>query len=114
MQARSNLCELLMLGVTHVIGPCAAGSLTPSIRPGEFVVLDQLVDRTWGRADTYYDAGAHHVAYADPYCATLAPLAVEAGERAGVTMHPTGTVVVIQGPRVSTLADLRSYCATGS
>jgi 5'-methylthioadenosine phosphorylase len=108
--ARANLWALRMLGVTQVIGPCAAGSLTPSIRPGEFVVLDQLVDRTWGRADTYYDAGeAHHVAYADPYCSTLAPLAVEAGQLAGVTMHPTGTVVVIPGPRFSTRAESHWY-----
>jgi 5'-methylthioadenosine phosphorylase len=112
--ARANLWALRQLGVTQVIGPCAAGSLTPSIRPGEFVVLDQLVDRTWGRADTYYDAGAaHHVAYADPYCSTLAPLAVEAGERVGVTMHPTGTVVVIPGPRFSTRAESHWYRSQG-
>ena len=61
-----------MLGVRQVIGPCAAGSLSPDIHPGDFVVLDQLVDRTWGRPDTFYDAGdTHHVSYADPYCAVV-------------------------------------------
>ena len=55
--ARANLWAMRMLGVRQVIGPCAAGSLSPDIHPGDFVVLDQLVDRTWGRPDTFYDAG---------------------------------------------------------
>jgi 5'-methylthioadenosine phosphorylase len=110
--ARANLWAMRMLGVRQVVGPCAAGSLSPDVHPGEFVVLDQLVDRTWGRADTYYDAGhAHHVSFADPYCPVVAGLAVEAGERAGVRMHPRGTVVVIPGPRFSTRAESRWYRA---
>jgi 5'-methylthioadenosine phosphorylase len=112
--ARANLWAMRMLGVRHVIGPCAAGSLSPSIHPGEFVVLDQLVDRTWGRPDTFYDAGdPHHVSYADPYCPYLSRLAFEAGDRAGVRMHPTGTVVVVNGPRFSTRAESRWYRAQG-
>jgi 5'-methylthioadenosine phosphorylase len=112
--ARANLWALRTLGVNTVIGPCAAGSLSPNVHPGEFVVLDQLVDRTWGRADTYYDAGTpHHVSYADPYCSELAELAVAAGERIGVTMHADGTVVVIPGPRFSTRAESRWYRAQG-
>ena len=86
----------------------------PSVHPGDFVVLDQLVDRTWGRADTFYDAGAaHHVSYADPYCDDVSRLVVAAGRRAGVTMHERGTVVVIPGPRFSTRAESRSYRAQG-
>jgi 5'-methylthioadenosine phosphorylase len=112
--ARANLWAMRMLGVDKVIGPCAAGSLSPTIHPGDFVVLDQLVDRTSGRADTYYDAGdAHHVAFADPYCAHLSRAVLEAGERRGITMHPTGTVVVISGPRFSTRAESRWYRAQG-
>jgi len=108
--AKANLWAMRTLGVRSVIGPCAAGSLAPAIHRGDFVVLDQLVDRTWGRPDTYYDSGEpHHVSYADPYCPALAPLAVAAGERAGVRMHPTGTVVVIPGPRFSTRAESRWY-----
>jgi 5'-methylthioadenosine phosphorylase len=103
-----------MLGVRQVIGPCAAGSLSPDIHPGEFVVLDQIVDRTWGRADTYYDAAiTHHVSYADPYCPVVARAAVEAGTRVGIRMHERGTVVVIPGPRFSTRAESRWYRAQG-
>jgi 5'-methylthioadenosine phosphorylase len=112
--ARANLWAMRALGVRQVLGPCAAGSLSPEIHPGDFVVLDQLVDRTWGRPDTYYDAGdAHHVSYADPYCPIVARHAVEAGERVGVRMHGSGTVVVIPGPRFSTRAESRSYRAQG-
>ncbi len=112
--ARANVWAMRMLGVRQLIGPCAAGSLSPDVQPGDFVVLDQLVDRTSGRADTYYDAGdAHHVSFADPYCPVVARHAVEAGERAGVCMHPSGTVVVIPGPRFSTRAESRWYRAQG-
>lgn len=112
--AKANLWAMRRLGVRHVIGPCAAGSLDPSVAPGDFVVLDQLVDRTSGRPDTYYDAGyAHHVSFADPYCPALSRLALEAGRRVGVSMHERGTVVVVQGPRFSTRAESRWYRAQG-
>lgn len=110
--ARANLWALRELGVDKVLGPCAAGSLSANIHPGDFLVLDQLVDRTWGRADTYYDAGdAHHVAYADPYCTPLGQAVLEAGSRLGITMHSSGTVVVVPGPRFSTRAESRWYRA---
>ncbi len=112
--ARANLWAMRTLGVRQVIGPCAAGSLFAEIHPGDFVVLDQLVDRTWGRPDTFYDAGAtHHVSYADPYCPVLATSAVEAGERVGVRMHHGGTVVVVPGPRFSTRAESRWFRSAG-
>jgi len=112
--ARANLWAMRRLGVRQVIGPCAAGSLDPAIHPGDFVVLDQLVDRTWGRPDTYYDAGAtHHVSYADPYCPELGRRVLDAGNRVGVRMHERGTVVVIPGPRFSTRAESRWFRAEG-
>jgi 5'-methylthioadenosine phosphorylase len=112
--AKANLWAMRQLGVRQLIGPCAAGSLDPHVAPGDFVVLDQLVDRTWGRPDTFYDRGAaHHVAFADPYCRAIAPLAVAAGRAVGVTTHEAGTVVVVNGPRFSTRAESRSYRAQG-
>src|SRR5947209_3176179 len=112
--ARANLWAMRELGVRQVIGPCAAGSLSPDVHPGDFVVLDQLVDRTWGRADTFYDAATtHHVSYADPYCPVVARHAVEAGTRVGIRMHERGTVVVIPGPRFSTRAESGWYRTQG-
>ncbi len=112
--ARANLWALHSLGVTRVLGPCAAGSLSPTVHPGDFVVLDQLVDRTTGRADTYYDRGTvHHVSFADPYCHELRSIALKAGASASIAMHDSGTVVVIPGPRFATRAESRSYREQG-
>jgi 5'-methylthioadenosine phosphorylase len=97
-----------------VVGPCAAGSLQPDVHPGDFVVCDQLVDRTWGRADTFYEGPVpHHVSYADPYCPELSRLAVERAAAGGIRVHDRGTVVVVQGPRFSTRAESRWYRAQG-
>ena len=105
---RANMWALRKLGVRRVFGPCAVGSLNPENGPGAVVVPDQLVDRTTGRADTYFDSGAIHVDFADPYCPTL---------RAAVTGLPGvvdgGTMVVIQGPRFSTRAESQWFASAG-
>jgi 5'-methylthioadenosine phosphorylase len=105
---RANMWALRKLGVRRVFGPCAVGSLNPDNGPGAVVVPDQLIDRTNGRADTYFDSGAVHVDFADPYCPTL---------RAAVTGLPDvvdgGTMVVIQGPRFSTRAESRWFASAG-
>jgi 5'-methylthioadenosine phosphorylase len=112
---RANVWALKELGVTRVIAPTAAGSLQPGVRPGDFVVCDQFVDRTSGRPDTYYAEGPRvaHVGAADPYCPVMRQLAVDAGRAQGVTMHERGTVVVIQGPRFSTRAESRWFSSQG-
>jgi 5'-methylthioadenosine phosphorylase len=105
---RANMWALRKLGVRRVFAPCAVGSLNPGVGPGTVVVPDQLVDRTNGRADTYFDSGAVHVDFADPYCPTL---------RSAVTGLPGvvdgGTMVVIQGPRFSTRAESRWFASAG-
>jgi 5'-methylthioadenosine phosphorylase len=111
---RANLWAMRMLGVSRVFGPCAAGSLQPGIHPGDFVVCDQLVDRTWGRPDTYYEGPVpHHVSYADPYCPELSVLAADRAAAADISVHRRGTVVVVQGPRFSTRAESRWYRSQG-
>ena len=111
---RANLWALKELGVERVIAPAAAGSLQPHVRRGDFVVCDQLVDRTSGRAATYYDGPeTTHVSLADPYCPELRQIAVERGSELGITMHDRGTVVVIEGPRFSTRAESRWYADAG-
>jgi 5'-methylthioadenosine phosphorylase len=104
---RANLWAMWEMGVTRIFGPCAAGSLHPEIHPGSFVLLDQLVDRTWGRGDTYFDGPVPgHIAFADPYCPELrSVLQSAASELVGLTVHESGTVVVVQGPRFSTRAE---------
>jgi 5'-methylthioadenosine phosphorylase len=112
---RANLWAMKELGVQRVLAPSTAGSLQPHLHPGDFVISDQFVDRTWGRDDTYYPGGpvVAHVASADPYCPTLRTLAVECGQAVGVTVHDRGTVVVIQGPRFASRAESRWYSSMG-
>ncbi|MHB0884771.1 MAG: S-methyl-5'-thioadenosine phosphorylase [Bacillota bacterium] len=111
---RANLWAMKELGVERVIGPCAAGSLQPEIKPGDFVVTDQFVDRTWGRPDTFYDGPlTTHVSAADPYCPVLRKVAIDQGRALGLPLHDHGTVVVIQGPRFSTRAESRWFSKMG-
>ncbi len=71
---RANLWAMKELGVGRIIGPCAAGSLSPDVKPGEFVICDQFVDRTSGRQDTFYQGPfATHISAADPYCPSCVP-----------------------------------------
>jgi 5'-methylthioadenosine phosphorylase len=101
--------------VTRIIAPTAAGSLQAAVRPGDFVVCDQFVDRTHGRSDSFYADGPSvaHVSAADPYCPVMRELAIEVGRERGVTVHDSGTVVVIQGPRFSSRAESRWYSSMG-
>jgi 5'-methylthioadenosine phosphorylase len=111
---RANLWAMRELGVSRIIGPCAVGSLQPHVRPGEFVLCDQLVDRTSGRADTFFDGGVvGHTSFADPYCPDLRRSLLDAAAHADITAHPGGTVVVIQGPRFSTRAESAWYRSAG-
>jgi 5'-methylthioadenosine phosphorylase len=111
---RANVWAMRSLGVKAVISPCAAGSLQRAVEPGHFVVCDQFVDRTSGRADTFFDGPiVTHVSSAAIYDPTLRRIAIDAVRAAGVTAHETGTVVVIQGPRFSTKAESRWFSEAG-
>ena len=111
---RANLWAMAQLGVTRVIAPTAAGSLQTHVKPGEFVVCDQFVDRTYGREQTFYDGPrVVHISAADPYCSDLRAQSIAVGRELGITVHERGTVVVIQGPRFSTRAESRWFSNQG-
>ncbi|GIG65614.1 S-methyl-5'-thioadenosine phosphorylase [Phytomonospora endophytica] len=111
---RANLFALQAQGVRRVIGVGAVGSLRADLPPGSLVVPDQLVDRTTGREQTYFDGpGVAHASFADPYCPTGRRSAVEAAAAAGWPAVDGGTQVVIQGPRFSTRAESVWYSAQG-
>lgn len=105
---RANLWALRSVGARRVLAPCAVGSLQADLGPGDVVVPDQLVDRTSGRPQTYMDAGAAHVGFADPYCPTLRCALLAPG-----TARDGGTMVVVEGPRFSTRAESQWYAAQG-
>jgi 5'-methylthioadenosine phosphorylase len=111
---RANLWAFRRLGVRRVLAPSSVGSLQPHVKPGELVVVDQLVDRTSGRADTFFDGPVPaHATFADPYCPELAGVTLGAARAEGVPVHEGGTVVVIQVPRFSTRAESQWFSAAG-
>lgn len=111
---RANLWALRSVGVRQVIAPCAVGSLRPELGPGTFVVPDQVIDRTWGRAHTVYDGVGPvvHVSFADPYCPRgRAAMLAAADEQ--TPLVGSGTLVVINGPRFSSRAESQWHTAAG-
>jgi len=105
IEHRANLWALRSLGVRAVVSSSAVGGLHPDYAPGTFVVTDQLIDRTWGRADTYFEDEVQHLSFADPFDPVLRRAAIDAIAALDVPFRPTGTCVVIQGPRFSSRAE---------
>ena len=112
--SRANVSAMKLLGVDRIISTTAVGSLDARWAPGHFAVPAQIVDRTWGRASTFFDGpDVRHASFADPYDPTMRAIAVTGMRSTGATVHDGGTVVVIQGPRFSTRAESASYAAAG-
>ncbi|MBA3605111.1 MAG: MTAP family purine nucleoside phosphorylase [Actinomycetota bacterium] len=110
---RANVWALASLGVRCLLGPCSAVSLRRGMEPGDFVVVDQLVDRTWGRRDTFHDVGGdeptsggvHHQSFAEPFDTAVRAVLVDAVRAAGAQVHDGATMVVVNGPRSATRAE---------
>ena len=112
---RANIWALRAVGARQVLGPCAVGSLKSEQGPGTIVVPDQVVDRTWGRGHTFFDAEGPvvHVSFADPYCPTGRAAALAAGRARDLPVVDGGTLVVINGPRFSTRAESLWHAGQG-
>ena len=111
---RANVWAMKSIGVERVISPCAAGSLQKHGAPGDFVICDQFVDWTDGRKSTIFEGPiVTHPSPADLYCPEMRELAIKTAEKQGITVHKTGTVVVINGPRFSTKAESKFFTNQG-
>jgi 5'-methylthioadenosine phosphorylase len=111
---RANVWAMRSLGVKAVISPCAAGSLQLTVKPGDFVVCDQFVDRTSGRIQTFFDGPiVSHLSSAETYSPALRKIAVDVCREHGIEVHDGGTVVVIEGPRFSTKAESKWFSDAG-
>jgi 5'-methylthioadenosine phosphorylase len=109
---RANIWALASLGVSAIVSSAAVGGVSDGCPPGSLVLPDQFIDRTWGRADTFYDRGSvQHLPAADPFCPTLHAVAAST---LGDDAVDGGTVVVIQGPRFSTRAESQWFRAAGA
>ena len=102
---RANVHALKQLGVTHVLASTAVGSLREEIRPGDLVVPDQIIDKTFRRPGTFFDDFAVHVELAAPLCATVRAALLRAAEGGEPTVHGSGTYVCMEGPQFSTRAE---------
>ncbi|MES2700033.1 MAG: S-methyl-5'-thioadenosine phosphorylase [Pseudomonadota bacterium] len=112
---RANVDVLKRCGVTDVLAISAIGSLAENIAPGQFVAVDQLIDRTTRREGSFFGNGVvAHVPLADPVCPRLSGLAADAAEAAGATVHRGGTYVAIEGPQFSTRAESLLYRTWGA
>jgi 5'-methylthioadenosine phosphorylase len=110
LPVRANIYALKSLGVEHIIASCSVGSFKKEIEPGHLLIPDQLVDRTRSRVNTFFEGGiVSHIAFADPFCPVLSQVLIEAAKEAGATVHPEGTLVVMEGPAFSTRAESRLY-----
>ncbi|MBW4983748.1 S-methyl-5'-thioadenosine phosphorylase [Mameliella sp. CS4] len=107
---RANIDALKRIGVTDVISVSACGSFREEMAPGDFVVVDQFIDRTFGREKSFFGTGCvAHVSVAHPTCPRLGDACFTAAQDAGITVHKGGTYLAMEGPQFSTLAESKMY-----
>ena len=111
---RANIDVLKRAGVTDILSISAVGSLQQQYAPGEFVFIDQFIDRSFAREKSFFGEGCvAHVSMAHPICERLSGLAYEAGQAVGATCHKGGTYLVMEGPQFSTYAESQLYRSWG-
>ncbi|GIX12127.1 MAG: S-methyl-5'-thioadenosine phosphorylase [Paracoccaceae bacterium] len=107
---RANIDALKRAGVTEVISVSACGSFREEMAPGDFVIVDQFIDRTFAREKSFFGAGCvAHVSVAEPVCRQLGDRIEAAARAAGIRTHRGGTYLVMEGPQFSTIAESRLY-----
>ncbi len=112
---RANIDVLKRCGVTDIVALSAIGSLRQEMEPGQFVCVDQLIDCTSGRQQSFFGPGlVAHVSLADPMCPRLSALVTAAARQNGAIVHDGGCCIAIEGPQFSTRAESRMYRAWGA
>ena len=103
---RANIFAMKTLGVTNLLASGATGSLRENIHPGELVVIDQVIDKTYKRPNTFYEKAAVHVELSEPFCPVMRQWLLSAAEQVeGIKVHAAGTYVCMEGPAFSTRAE---------
>ncbi|MEQ9693751.1 S-methyl-5'-thioadenosine phosphorylase [Shimia sp. SDUM112013] len=107
---QANIAALKQIGVTDVISVSATGSFREEMAPGDFVIVDQFIDRTFAREKSFFGPGlVAHVSVAHPTCERLSDAVAKAATDAGITFHRGGTYLAMEGPQFSTLAESKMY-----
>ncbi|MDP2917546.1 MAG: S-methyl-5'-thioadenosine phosphorylase [Dehalococcoidia bacterium] len=113
--SRANIYALKKLGVEHIISINSCGSFKEELKPGDMVIPDQLIDRTFARECTFFGEGVvAHIPFAEPFCPALSQVLYEAAKEVGATVHPKGTYVAMEGPAFSTRAESRLHRSWGA
>uniref|UniRef100_A0A8C4SGE2 S-methyl-5'-thioadenosine phosphorylase n=1 Tax=Erpetoichthys calabaricus TaxID=27687 RepID=A0A8C4SGE2_ERPCA len=117
---RANIWALKEEGCTHLVVTTACGSLREEIQPGDIVIIDQFIDRTTKRHQTFYDGnatsppGVCHIPMAEPFCSKTREVILEVSKNLGVKYHTKGTVITIEGPRFSSKAESMMFRQWGA
>jgi len=113
---RANIWAMKKIGVEKIIATTAVGSLNLAMKPGDFVLVDQFLDFTKSRINTFFDGGDRgvvHVDLTDPYCPSLRNNIAKAAQKAGIAIHTKGTYVCAEGPRFETPAEIKMFAKLG-
>lgn len=113
---RANIWAIKKIGVQKILATTAVGSVNQSMKPGDFVLVDQFLDFTKNRISTFYEGGERGVVHVDltnPYCPTMRTALIEAGKSAGIEIHKNGVYVCTEGPRFETSAEIRMFAGLG-
>ena len=112
---RANIWGFKKLGVERILSISAVGGIRKGLKPGDIVILDQVLDMTRSRKSTFYDGnnGVVHIDFTDPYCPELRKILQRAGKRVKVPVKNGGTYVAVEGPRLETASEIRSFSILG-
>jgi 5'-methylthioadenosine phosphorylase len=115
LPVRANIYALKSLGVEHIIAINSAGSFKLEVKPGDLVILDQVIDRTRSRVNSFFGDGiVAHIPFAEPFCPVLSQILYQAAKEAGASVHPKGTCIVMEGAAFSSRAESRLYKSWGA
>ncbi|UCH44704.1 MAG: S-methyl-5'-thioadenosine phosphorylase [Nitrospiraceae bacterium] len=112
---RANIWGFRKLGVNNIISISAVGGIRKGMNPGDIVVLDQVLDMTRNRKSTFYNGkgGVVHIDFTEPYCPDLRSMLLKAGRSARVALKKEGTYVAVDGPRLETASEIKSFAILG-
>ncbi|MDY6967129.1 MAG: S-methyl-5'-thioadenosine phosphorylase [Spirochaetota bacterium] len=115
VNSRANIAALKMIGVEEILAFSAVGSLKEEIKPLDFVLPDQIIDRTKSRSSTFFQDGiVAHIAFADPFCRRLHQIIIPVAKEQGLSLHKDETLICMEGPAFSTIAESRLYKSWGA
>ena len=112
---RANIWGFKKLGVERIISVSAVGGIKKGLKPGDIVVLDQVLDYTKCRKSTFYEGedGVVHIDFTEPFCREIRDLLIKAGTRVGISLKRGGTYVAVEGPRLESASEIKGFKILG-